>query len=414
MSMLYSTAIHLLYMLVLGASPFNKKAWLWISGRRNWRTKLMQWQHSGSPTLWFHAASLGEFEQGLPLIEELRNQIPGCSVVLTFYSPSGYEIRKNYEKADQVFYLPLDTRYNARAFLNLVKPDAAFFIKYEFWYFYLKQLQCEGIPTFLVSGMFMKKQIFFRWYGSWFRKKLACFTHFFLQDAVSSDLLNSIGLHNVTTTGDTRCDRVTATAATAKNIEIAGVFSSNGICIVAGSTWPADEESLTRFINESGTHIKYIIAPHEIDDPHIKRLSAQIRKSQILYSVSNVNNVADKQVLIIDNIGMLASLYSYGQLAYIGGGFGKGIHNILEAAVFGIPVIFGPNYSKFHEAGEMIESGGAFTVNSFGELKETLNHLINNTADRLHSSMQAREYVKINTGATKIVTQQVIKTLGPD
>ena len=294
MTLLYSIAIHLFYVLVLLASLFNKKARLWISGRRKWRTKLMQWQHSGSPTLWFHAASLGEFEQGLPLIEALKKQMPGCSLVLTFYSPSGYEIRKNYQKADQVCYLPLDTRYNARAFLNIVKPDAAFFIKYEFWYFYLKQLHYAGIPTYLISGIFRTKQVFFRWYGTWFRKKLMRFTHFFLQDTASSALLNTIGLHNVTVTGDTRFDRVSATAALAKNIEIAESFSGNSFCIVAGSTWPADEELLTRFINESGTHIKFIIAPHEIDNAHINRLTALIKKSHRLYSMSNVNNVGDQ------------------------------------------------------------------------------------------------------------------------
>jgi 3-deoxy-D-manno-octulosonic-acid transferase len=411
LTLLYSIMIHLFYLIVLIASPFNRKARLWVNGRTHWRKMLRQWQHAGTYTVWFHAASLGEFEQGRPLIEEIRKLIPDCSLILTFYSPSGFEIRKNYQEADQVCYLPLDTRYNAREFLKLVKPDAVFFIKYEFWNFYLRQLHNSNIPLYLISGIFRPRQIFFRWYGSWFRKKLACFTHFFLQDEVSSNLLGSIGFQNTTVTGDTRFDRVTTIAARAKIIEIAAAFSNNSFCIVAGSTWPADEDLLTPFINETRTNIKFIIAPHEIDMPRISRLTARIKKKFMLYSLSSVQNAADNQVLIIDNIGMLSSLYRYGQLAYIGGGFGKGIHNILEAAVFGIPVIFGPNYSKSREAGEMIESGGAFSAGTPGELNKILTHLLNSNEAIRRASGQAGDFIKNNTGATKQIIRQVLKAL---
>lgn len=407
----YSIAIHLFYLIVLIAATFNKKARLWISGRRNWRGTLSHWQPTEAPTLWFHAASLGEFEQGLPLMEELKKQLSGCRLILTFFSPSGFEIRKNYQEADQVLYLPLDTRYNVSAFLKMVKPDAAFFIKYEFWNNYLRQLHDSGIPTYLISGIFRPQQIFFQWYGSWFRKKLACFTHFFVQDEASSSLLESIGLHNTTVTGDTRFDRVTAIAGLAKKTAIAEVFSGNSFCIVAGSTWPADEELLAGFINEAGAQIKFIIAPHEIDMAHINTLTGLIKKRHIHYSLSSLQNVADYQVLIIDNIGMLSSLYRYGQLAYIGGGFGRGIHNMLEAAVYRIPVIFGPNYGKSREAGEMIKSGGAFSVSTPGDLNRVLTNLLNSSEALLYASGQAGDYISNNTGATKRIVRQVLKTL---
>ena len=281
MTWLYSIAIHLFYLSMVTASLFNKKAKLWITGRNGWRKKLKKWEPSTSPVLWFHVASLGEFEQGRPLIEEFKKHLPDCRVILTFYSPSGFEIRKNYDGADLVCYLPLDTRYNARRFIQMTRPRVAFFIKYEFWNFYLKQLRLSDIPVYLISGIFRDSQVFFRWYGSWFRKKLSCFTHFFLQDGPSSNLLQSIGLNNVTVTGDTRFDRVSAIAFNAGTNSIAEKFSTGCLCIVAGSTWPADEEILIRYINESLLPVKYIIAPHEIDKKHIYRLTSMIKKKYI-------------------------------------------------------------------------------------------------------------------------------------
>jgi 3-deoxy-D-manno-octulosonic-acid transferase len=399
--------MHLFYLLLLPVAVMNNKARLWVTGRIKWRMKLGLWNHKGSPTFWFHAASLGEFEQGLPVMEEIKQLIPGCRILLTFFSPSGYEIRKNYTNADLVCYLPLDTRNNARDFINLAKPDAVFFIKYEFWYFYLNELQRKGVPAYLISGIFRPDQIFFRFYGKWFSNQLRTFRHLFLQDKASSDLLTGIGIKNITIAGDTRFDRVKAIAANARSIEIARAFSEGRKCIVAGSTWPADEMMLARYINESGPETRFIIAPHEIETEHINRLTSLIRKDSILFSEASVDLVIHKQVLIINNIGMLSSLYQYGYLAYIGGGFGKGIHNTLEAAVFGIPVIFGPNFRKFREAGEMVTAGCAFSVGSSSELKDIMNRLINMPEFYSKSSSQARNYTTNNTGATDRILQQL-------
>jgi 3-deoxy-D-manno-octulosonic-acid transferase len=411
MSTLYSIAIHLLYFTILIASLFNRKARQWINGRKGWRTRLKQWQQKGSSTLWFHAASLGEFEQGLPVMKSIKALLPGCRLVLTFYSPSGYEIRKNNKDADLICYLPLDTPYNARTFINLIQPDAAFFIKYEFWYSYLNQLHHKGVPSFLISGIFRPEQVFFLWYGNWFREKLRYFTYFFVQDRISSTLLDAIGILNVTIAGDTRFDRVLENAASAERIALAENFIGNSFCVVAGSTWPADEDILAAFISKSGPDMKLIIAPHEIDDGHINHLKTLFEGKYARYSSSDSINVNRKQVLIIDNIGMLSSLYQYGQLAYIGGGFGKGIHNILEAAVFGIPVIFGPNYYKSREAAEMIESGCAFAVRSTEELSEVIIKLKNNAEIYRHASLKTKEYVKNNAGVTVNITRQVIKMI---
>ena len=410
MVLLYSISIHLFYLIILVASLVNKKAGLWISGRKDWRKKLSLWKPSGGPVYWFHAASLGEFEQGRPLIEEIKRRQPGCSIVLTFYSPSGFEVRKNYQEADFVGYLPLDTLYNAGRFIKLVKPQAVFFIKYEFWFFYLKRLHDLSIPVYLISGIFRQNQIYFRWYGSWFRKKLRFFRHFFIQDHASADLLGSIGFQNVTVSGDTRFDRVTAIGAAAKSIEIADAFTAGSFCIVAGSTWPADEALLVSFINETTRPVKLILAPHEIGQDQIKRLSGMLQKPAVLYSEATPDDLADKQVLIINNIGMLSSLYRYGKIAYLGGGFGKGIHNILEPAAFGLPVIFGPNYKKFQEARALTACGGAFAVNSLSEFKAILDHLMTNSEALQHASSQTRNYVSENTGATHLIVQHTLPT----
>jgi 3-deoxy-D-manno-octulosonic-acid transferase len=405
MSLIYSLVIHVFYMVVQIASPFNKKARLWIQGRKGWRKKLRMWHSSGSPVFWFHAASLGEFEQGRPLIEEIKKRLPGCCILLTFYSPSGYEVRKNYQWADLVIYLPLDTWYNARCFINLVKPDAVFFIKYEFWYFYLKQLHRMKLPVYLVSGIFRSGQIFFRWYGSWFRSKLRYFTHFFMQDQASADLLTSLGFCNYTISGDTRFDRVIMLKIQVNNIEIAEAFSTGHFCLVAGSTWIDDEKLLVRLINEI-PDIKLIIAPHEIDEAHIANLRTMLKAGYILFSKSTKNNITDKQILIIDNIGLLSSLYRYGQLAYIGGGFGKGIHNILEASAFSLPVIFGPNYLKSREAIDLLRIGGAFTINNYDELYTTVYSMKEDPVKYKALCLKAFDYVLNNKGATEIILEK--------
>ena len=301
-------------------------------------------------------------------------------------------------------YLPLDTSYNARLFVKHVNPIATIFIKYEFWHFYLKELNQTKHPVFLISAIFRPGQAFFKWYGAWFRKNLQFIDYFFVQDKDSAHLLNQITLTNCKVSGDTRFDRVKTLSDSAKDIEIARVFSDGHDCLVAGSTWPEDEEFLTRLINESVAEVRFIIAPHEITASHINQLTSRITRDFVLYSQATAQGeFNDKQVLIIDNIGMLSSLYRYGRIAYIGGGFGKGIHNILEAAAFGIPVIFGPNFEKFREARELLGLGGAFNVKNQEDLRNILNELNSNPEKYISSSLAAGSYVRENTGATSII-----------
>jgi 3-deoxy-D-manno-octulosonic-acid transferase len=404
MTFLYHISIHIYYFLVLIASVFNPKASLWIKGRMGWRVKIRNWNPEGKKVIWFHAASLGEFEQGRPLIDKIRENHPDCRILLTFYSPSGFEIRKNYPGADLVMYLPLDTSYNARLFVSVVNPIATIFIKYEFWHFYLKELHQSNHLVYLISAIFRPDQAFFKWYGAWFRKNLLFIDFFFVQDKDSAHLLRQAALTNCKISGDTRFDRVKALADGAKDIEIARLFSSGHMCLVAGSTWPEDEELLTRFINESDPSLRFIIAPHEITATHIHQLTSRLTRAFVLYSQASTRaGFNEKQVLIIDNIGMLSSLYRYGRIAYIGGGFGKGIHNILEAAAFGIPVIFGPNFGKFREARELLGLGGAFNIQSYEDLHKILYELGNNPEKYKSSALTAGTYVRENTGATSII-----------
>jgi 3-deoxy-D-manno-octulosonic-acid transferase len=401
MTLLYTLLIHLFYAILWPVSFFRPKIRMWMKGRRDWQAKLKQWHPGDDPVFWVHAASLGEFEQGIPVIEAIKNEIPQSRILLSFFSPSGYEIRKNYPKADMVCYMPLDTAYNAREFIRIVKPQAVFFIKYEFWYFHLRELYRTGIPVYLVSAKFRKNQVFFRKFAVWFRKELGFFNHFFVQDTSSEKLLRRIGFQNVTITGDTRFDRVISNAAKTIDIEKARLFSKGSMCVVAGSTWPPDEALLATYINEAPPGMKFIIAPHEIDASHINRLAKLFPVEPVLFSQAGEARLSDSRVLIIDNIGMLSSLYRYGQIAYIGGGFGKGIHNILEAAVFGLPVLFGPNFNKFREAIELIAAGGAFSTGTYEELKLVLNNLLESPSNLDLASTRASDYVYANSGATK-------------
>jgi 3-deoxy-D-manno-octulosonic-acid transferase len=411
MTILYNIALHVYYLLVLIASLFNPKARLWIAGRRGWRSKLRNWNPSGEPVIWFHAASLGEFEQGRPLIDKIRESHAGYRLLLTFYSPSGYEIRKNYAGADLVMYLPLDTVYNARLFVKLVRPVAVVFIKYEFWPSFLRQIQRSQHPVYLISAIFRPGQVFFKWYGTWFRKILSCITYYFVQDSSSAGLLNKIGISNCLVAGDTRFDRVESVARGAREIEIARKFSGGHNCLVAGSTWPEDEALLIRLINESGKQNRFIIAQHEISPARLNQLTSQLGSDYLLYSRAGTESMEDKQVLVIDNIGMLSSLYRYGRIAYIGGGFGKGIHNILEAAAFGIPVIFGPYYEKFREARELLQQGGAFSVTHYGELRQIMDQLSHDPVYYERAARVAGNYVQDNTGSTALILQHLFRNI---
>jgi 3-deoxy-D-manno-octulosonic-acid transferase len=408
MNILYQTGILFYTISVKIASLFNEKARQFVRGRKNWQKKLAEKIETNARYLWVHCASLGEFEQGRPLIEEIRKQFPEYRILLTFFSPSGYEIRKNYDQADMVMYLPVDTRRNAKKFLQIVQPEKAFFIKYEYWHFYIEELKKRNIPLFMVSAIFRENQHFFKnsLWGKWYRKMLYKVEHFFVQNEKSAELLQSIGLTNFTVSGDTRFDRVATIARNAKEIPLVEKFMNNQPLLVAGSTWKPDEELLAAFINNH-PNLKVVFAPHEVTEPNMNRLEQLLKTSHIRFSKADENEIAGFQVLIIDSVGLLSSLYRYGNLAYIGGGFGVGIHNILEAATFGLPVIFGPNYKKFKEAVDLKNTGGAFSIQNFNELESILNKFLGNNHQLSEASAVCKNYVEKNTGSTNFIIKKV-------
>lgn len=408
MRIIYKIGIQVYLFLVILASPFNVKAARWLNGRRGMWKKLRKGIDQTRPLYWFHCASLGEFEQGRPLIEELRTREPEVFILLTFFSPSGYELRKNYSGADLVSYLPLDTRFNAWRFLNLVKPKKVFFIKYEYWYYFLRTCYKKKIPVFLVSGKFREDQVFFRWYGAWYKKFLNFFSVFFVQDEASYNLLRNAGKTNVYITGDTRFDRVYQIASRSREYPGLDEFKAKSRILVAGSIWEKDEELLIQYINRSPDGIKFILAPHEISSRKIYRLVEQIEHPVVRFTDEEKKQYPAAKVLLVDTIGHLSSVYRYGDAAYIGGGFGKGIHNILEAATYGLPVVFGPNYHKFNEAREMLAEGSAFTVGTPEELNQILDKLFEDQALLERSSTLAKSYVKDRVGATGRILDQAL------
>jgi 3-deoxy-D-manno-octulosonic-acid transferase len=408
MTFLYRTGIFFYSLFIHIFSVFNEKARLFVRGRKNWEKILGEKIDPKAKYIWFHCASLGEFEQGRPVIEDLKNRLPEYKILLTFFSPSGYEIRRNYPLADVVAYLPMDTKHNAKAFLNIVQPEKVFFVKYEFWYFYFSELSKRKIPLYIISAIFRENQQFFKntpW-GKWYLKMLSQVEHLFVQNEKSGELLTTIGLSNYTVSGDTRFDRVAAIAKVSKEIPIVEKFMGNSLLLIAGSTWKPDEELLATFINQSN-NIKFIIAPHEVSAANINRIHQLLKKPAISFSKVTEAEIDRFQVLIIDSVGLLSSLYRYGNIAYIGGGFGVGIHNILEAATFGLPVIFGPNYKKFKEALDLSFEGGAISISNFDELRKALNNLINMKDEREKTSDICRNYVAKNVGSTKIIIKKV-------
>ena len=405
---IYSIAIRFYGFCICSASLFNNKAKQWITGRRGQWEKININLAKQENTVWFHCSSLGEFEQGRPVIEEYKKHNPNTFIVLTFFSPSGYEIRKNYENADLILYLPLDIKKNVNKFLDLIKPKFAVFVKYEFWYNYLHQLWLRNIPLFLISAKFREDQWFFKSYGRSFRKMLGYFSHIFVQNEQSLKSLTRYGVENVTIAGDTRVDRVFQISKEVKENKVAENFKRGKMLIVAGSTWKQDEKILIKYINESGDNIKWIIAPHEIKMENIFRIQKDIIKPSIKYSKLKEKQDSNAEVLIIDNIGMLSSLYRYGNIAYIGGGFGKGIHNILEPATFGIPVIFGPNYKKFREACELKEQGGAIPVNNFSDLEKILNELTHKDEVRKKAGNISKQYIRKNLGSAQLIVDKLL------
>lgn len=381
---------------------FNKKAKLWVLGRMNIFSKLKNaFKENHAPIAWFHCASLGEFEQGRPLIEKLKKENPEYKILVTFFSPSGYEIRKNYSLADWVFYLPTDGKINAYRFMEIVKPSLAFFIKYEFWYFYLAELKKRNIPLFLVSGVFRTSQPFFKWYGAWQRKALTFFKHFFVQKKHSAILLQTLGFENATVTGDTRFDRVIATKNSWTSIESLEKFCGDKKVLVAGSTWEEDDLVLKHYVI-AHPEVRFIIAPHEIGPARIKECK-EIYENATLYSdfIKKEEIPHNINTLIIDNIGMLNRLYKYAQISYVGGAFGNGIHNVLEPLVFGTPILFGPDYENFPETNDLIELKIGFSVNNALECEKIITELMNDSKKLSLIHNMAEEYIKENIGATE-------------
>jgi len=399
---LYNIAIQLYGLIVKIFSLFNNKARLFVQGRKNIFENIQKKIDPTKSNIWFHFASLGEFEQGRPLLEKIRNQYPEKRIVITFFSPSGYEIRKDYALADGVFYLPLDTASNAKNLIAAINPEIAVFTKYEYWYHYFETLHKSGIPLYIISGIFRPDQIFFKWYGSFNRKILSFVNHFFVQNQESKKLLSGINIKNVSISGDTRFDRVAENAESPKEFELIRKFCDNKNTLIAGSTWPADERLLALLIANKPDW-KFIIAPHEIDKAHIDEIIKLIPLA-IRYSGLSAQS-PDAQILIIDNIGLLSSVYQYGKIAYIGGGFGVGIHNTLEAAAFGMPVIFGPKYDKFQEAKDLISIGAATSISNAEELLNAFEKLTENkTAGEI-----AKRYVINKTGSTDQIIKHIAK-----
>jgi len=383
------------------ASLWNHKARLWLNGRKNVFEKLESEIGSfKSDIIWIHCSSLGEFEQGRPVIEKIKTEYPGYRLLLTFFSPSGYEIRKNYQGVDWVFYLPLDSKTNAGKFLDIVNPALVVFVKYEYWYYYLSLCKKRSIPLLMVSAIFRKSQPFFKWYGGLYRNMLKCFFHFFVQDEDSKILLQNLKIKNVTIAGDTRFDRVIDVRQSFKPLPEIDHFCGSSKIFVAGSTWPNDEKIIS-VLSSCFPELKIIIAPHEIHEEHLHSLN-EIFPDAMLYSQlkNNYSPSSNSHCLIIDNIGMLSKLYHYASITYIGGGFDKGIHNVLEAAVFGKPVIFGPGFEKFKEAKELIKSGGGFSIISKEELSSIVKKLLDENDFLLTSSSASKNYVFNNKGAS--------------
>jgi 3-deoxy-D-manno-octulosonic-acid transferase len=407
MKLIYDAGILVFRALAYLIAPFSSKAKLWVAGQKDWDIKIREKINRGDRTMWMHCASLGEFEQGRPVIEAIKKQIPEIKIVLTFFSPSGYEIRKNYANADCICYLPADSPGNAHRFTDLVRPEFAIFVKYEFWSNYISELYDKGIPLYLVSGIFRPEQHFFKWYGSFFRAMLKKFEKMYVQDNASLELLSAIGLKNAVLAGDTRFDRVAQLAESAREIPQLEKFRNGEKLFLAGSSWKPDEEIIAQYINGFPEKMKWVFAPHEIHLSNIERMEKLFKVKTVRFSEFN-DAASDARVLIIDNIGMLSSAYKYAHISAIGGGFGKGIHNILEPACWSVPVIFGPNHLKFREAVELINQKGAMTFDSFGKFSDILDNLLSDEQFYSESARTAGEYVRKNTGATALIIKEIL------
>ena len=403
---MYNIIIYLYLLGVAIASLFNEKVRKMWRGERDAIRVLREKVDPNAKYVWFHAASLGEFEQGRPLMEQLRKEHPEYKILLTFFSPSGYEVRKNYEGADIICYLPLDTITNARRFLRTIRPVMAFFIKYEFWYNYLHILKHRGVPVYSVSSIFRPDQIFFKWYGRQYGHVLKCFTHFYVQNEISKELLAKIGITAVTVVGDTRFDRVLQIKEAAKQLPIVEHFTQSKKTFIAGSSWQPDEEIFIPFLNGCQDW-NLIIAPHVIAEDHLQQIEKMLQERKVVrYTQTNEEGVSDADVLIIDCFGLLSSIYHYATVTYVGGGFGVGIHNTLEAAVWGVPVIFGPNNQRFQEAQGLKACGGGFEIKNAEDFKAVMQQFENEQTLQ-EAGQKAGAYVGQMTGATKKILADV-------
>ena len=404
--MIYNLAMYLLELGVKLAGLFSDKPAKMVKGHRDAYDLLKSKIDRNSRYIWFHAASLGEFEQGRPLIERIRKEYPQYKILQTFFSPSGYEVRKNYDGADIVCYLPIDTPSNVKKFIDLVNPCMVFFVKYEFWQNYLNALSKKGVPVYSVSSIFRPGQIFFRWYGKSYQQVLKTFAHLFVQNEESKQLLAEIGVKNTTVVGDTRFDRVLDICAAAKQLPLVQKFKGDALTFVAGSSWGPDEDIFIKYFN-AHPEMKLIIAPHVVNDGHLKEIESKLQRSCIRYTKATEGNVEQADCLIIDCYGLLSSIYRYGEISYIGGGFGVGIHNVLEAAVYGIPVIFGPNNKKFREAQHLLANKGGFEINGYEDFEQLMNKFLADEAYLKQSGQAAGDYVKGNAGAMDKIMKRV-------
>ena len=416
MHFLYNLITYLASYLVKVVALFSPKIKLFVDGRKDVFTTLKSRISPTDKCIWFHAASLGEYEQGLPVMEEIKKRFPTHKIILTFFSPSGYEVRKNTKAADVVVYLPLDTPPNAKQFMKIAHPEMAFFIKYEYWPNYLNELKKRAIPTYLISGIFRKNQLFFKWYGGFYRTALYAFHHFFVQNSSSKELLLELGKTNVTVSGDTRFDRVAAILEKDNSLDFISAFKNDTLTIVVGSSWPKDEELLVNFINSTNHNVKFIIAPHNIKEEQIANLKSKISKKTILFSekdeiLKKVHNdkLSNYDVFIIDTIGILTKIYSYADIAYVGGGYGNpGVHNILEPATFGVPIIIGPNYSHFAEATALVNMEGCISISNQKEMNEAFENLILNEDIRAEKGHICSTFVQMNKNATQIILDTIL------
>jgi 3-deoxy-D-manno-octulosonic-acid transferase len=408
MYFLYNLLLLLVTPLVQVAALFSPKIKLFVNGRKTVFSALAAAIAPEDKTIWFHAASLGEFEQGLPVMEQIKLRYPEHKIVVTFFSPSGYEVRKNNTVADVTVYLPIDTKTNAQQFIKLVHPELVFFIKYEYWPNYLNELKKAGIATYLISGIFRENQAFFKWYGGFYREALKTFAYFFVQNEGSKRLLQGLGYQNVSISGDTRFDRVVQILERDNRLAFMKEFKNQQPTIVIGSSWPKDEALLVDYINQSALDVKFVIAPHNIKAEQIQALQQSISRKTVLFSEKEGKHLADYQVFIIDTIGILTKIYSYADLAYVGGGFGQpGVHNLLEPATFGIPIVLGPNYSHFAEATALVQLEGCISIATQEALQDAFDQLLANEDIRHEKGHICSTFVQMNKGATDVILKHL-------